>query len=424
MSFTIKSPIRHLRCRMGNFVLLVYNEFTINVLYIIFSTNNVVITMSEIVLLGSTGSIGTQTLDVCRAHNIRIKALSANRNIEVLERQAREFRPEYVAVCDKDKYTDLKERLADTDVKVTAGVEEINALAGIKCDKVVNSIVGMAGLLPTLSAIEAGNDVALANKETLVTAGALVTDAAKSHGVKIIPIDSEHSAIFQCLMGAVCNRFSKIILTASGGPFFGKTHSELENVTPDQALCHPNWNMGAKITVDSATLMNKGLELIEAVWLFGAKPEEIEIIVQRQSIIHSAVEFEDGAVIAQLGSADMRLPIQFALTYPKRLPCPAKKLSLFDVGTLTFAHADETTFTCLAAAKKAIAKGGNAPCIVNCANEAAVDLFLSGGIHFLDIGDIVNKALESVQFIVSPTLNDLLDTRKAAEEYVLNSFNG
>ncbi|MDE7398012.1 MAG: 1-deoxy-D-xylulose-5-phosphate reductoisomerase, partial [Oscillospiraceae bacterium] len=366
--------------------------------------------MNDIVLLGSTGSIGTQTLDVCRAHNIRVRALSANKSVELLEKQAREFSPEYVAVSGKKYYGEIKSRLADTDIKILCGTEGLCELTALSCGKVVNSIVGMAGLMPTLAAIEAGNDVALANKETLVTGGKLVMDAVNQRGVCLLPIDSEHSAIFQCLMGAGENRFSKIILTASGGPFFGKKRPDLENITKEQALKHPNWSMGAKITIDSATLMNKGLELIEAVWLFGAKPEQVEIVVQRQSIIHSAVEFEDGSIIAQLGSADMRIPIQLALTYPKRLPCPAKRLSLFDVGELTFARADEETFTCLAAAKSAIAKGGNAPCIVNCANEAAVKLFLNDKIRFLDIGEAVNGALADVKFMENPTLSELLET--------------
>lgn len=378
--------------------------------------------MNDIVLLGSTGSIGTQTLDVCRAHNIKVRALAANGNIELLERQAREFRPEYVAVADESRYGDLKTRLADTDIKVMSGNNGARELAALKCGRVVNSVVGMVGLLPTLSAIEAGNDIALANKETLVAGGKLVTEAVKRRGVKLLPIDSEHSAIFQCLMGAGENRFSKIILTASGGPFYGKTRGELENVTREQALKHPNWSMGAKITIDSATLMNKGLELIEAVWLFAARPEQVEIVVQRQSIIHSAVEFEDGAIIAQLGSVDMRLPIQLALTYPKRLPCPAKRLSLFDVGELTFGRANEDTFTCLAAAKKAIAMGGNAPCIINCANEAAVSLFLRDKIRFLDIGDAVNSALADVKYIADPSLDEILETQTAAEKYVLTKF--
>ena len=378
--------------------------------------------MDKIVLLGSTGSIGTQTLDVCRAHNIGVRALSANSDTELLENQAREFSPEYVAIADEERYGDLKARLADTDIKVLAGEKGLCEIAALPCGKTVNAIVGMAGLVPTLYAVKAGNDVALANKETLVTGGKLVTDAVKRHGVKLLPIDSEHSAIFQCLAGAGDNRFSKIILTASGGPFFGKTRMELLTVTKEQALEHPNWNMGEKITIDSATLMNKGLELIEAVWLFDAAPGEIEIVVQRESVIHSAVEFEDGAIIAQLGSADMRIPIQFALTYPERLQCPAKKLSLAELDELTFAKPDEETFICLAAAKKAIAKGGNAPCIINCANEAAVRLFLDDKIHFMDIGEAVNGALDDVKFIKDPSLYDLRDTQKAAEAYVMKKF--
>lgn len=376
----------------------------------------------DIVLLGSTGSIGTQTLDVCRAHNIRVRALSANRDTELLEKQARELSPEYVVIADRSLYSDLKQRLADTEVKVLAGDNGLCEIAALPNCRAVNAIVGMAGLVPTLSAIKAGNDIALANKETLVTGGKLVTDAVKRYNVKLFPIDSEHSAIFQCLQGAGKNRFSKIILTASGGPFFGRTAAELAAVTKEQALAHPNWSMGAKITIDSATLMNKGLELIEAVWLFGAAPEEIEIVVQRQSVIHSAVEFADGAVIAQMGTADMRVPIQYALTYPERLPCPAKKLSLFDVGELTFAKPDEETFVCLAAAKRAAARGGNAPCAINCANEAAVRLFLDGKIRFLDIGEAVCEALENVGFAKEPTLYELLDTQKAAEEFVLKKF--
>lgn len=380
--------------------------------------------MDDIVLLGSTGSIGTQTLEVCRAHNIKVRALSANSHTELLEMQAREFLPEYVAIADEKYYNDIKIRLADTDIKVVCGEKGICEVAALNCGKTVNAIVGMAGLRPTLTAIEAGNDIALANKETLVTGGKLVIDAAKTHGVKLLPIDSEHSAIFQCLLGAGENHFSKIILTASGGPFFGKKRHELENITKEQALKHPNWDMGAKITIDSATLMNKGLELIEAVWLFGARYDQVEIVVQRQSIIHSAVEFEDGAIIAQMGSADMRLPIQLALTFPKRLPCPAKKLSLFDLEALTFAHADEDTFVCLSAAKRAISKGGNAPCAVNCANEAAVRLFLRDKIGFLDIGDAVNGVMEYVPFVEAPTLDDINETHRSAEEYISINFGG
>lgn len=374
--------------------------------------------MKKIVLLGSTGSIGTQTLEVCRMHKIAVRALSANTNTELLEKQAREFRAEYVCVYSESAYSDISQRLADTKIKVLCGMEGLCELARLECDIVVNSVVGMVGLLPTLAAAEAGNDIALANKETLVAGGTLVTDCVSRNGVQLLPIDSEHSAIFQCLIGAGNNRPEKILLTASGGPFYGWSKDQLRGVTVEQALKHPNWSMGAKITIDSATLMNKGLELIEAVRLFNVKPEQVEIVVHRQSIIHSAVEFCDGAVIAQLGTADMRIPIQLALTYPDRLPSPAKKLSLSDVGNLTFGKADDQTFTCLSAAKKAIAMDGNAPCAVNSANEAAVALFLKKKIRFLDIGEAVNGALDAAKFIANPTLQEILDTGSAAEEFV------
>lgn len=380
--------------------------------------------MKEIVVLGSTGSIGVQTLDVCRTHNIKIKALAVKTSVKQLEEQAREFCPEYVCVYDERKYSDISQRLADTDIKILCGMDGLCELAQLPCDTVVNSVVGMVGLLPTLSAADVGNNIALANKETLVAGGKLVTDRVRANNVALLPIDSEHSAIFQCLMGAMGNKVSKILLTASGGPFFEKKSEELKDVTKEQALKHPNWSMGAKITIDSATLMNKGLELIEAVRLFDVTPEHIEVVVHRQSIIHSAVEFEDGAVIAQLGTADMRIPIQLALTYPKRLPCPAKRLSLFEVGTLTFDRADEETFCCLAAARKAVAMDGNAPCIINSANEAAVSLFLRDKIKFLDIGELVCSALENVEFIQNPSIDDILATQKAAEEFVLSKIGG
>lgn len=378
----------------------------------------------KIVILGSTGSIGTQTLDVCRLHNISVRALSGNRNTALLEQQAREFLPEYVCVYDESSFADIKQRLSDTNIKVLCGMEGLCELAALECDTVVNSVVGMVGLLPTLEAAKAGNNIALANKETLVAGGVLVTDCVKRNGVKLLPIDSEHSAIFQCLMGAGENRPEKILLTASGGPFYGWTADQLREVTVEQALKHPNWSMGAKITVDSATLMNKGLELIEAVRLFDVRPEQVEIVVHRQSIIHSAVEFADGAVIAQLGTADMRIPIQLALSFPRRLSSPAKRLSLTDIGTLTFGKADEDTFTCLAAAKRAIGLDGNAPCAVNSANEAAVALFLKRKIRFLDIGEAVNGALEAVKFIKTPSLEDILETKSAAEEYVAAKYGG
>lgn len=378
--------------------------------------------MKKIVLLGSTGSIGTQTLDVCRQHNIGVRALAVNSSTKLLEQQAREFCPEYVCVYNAEAYQDIKQRLADTNIKILVGLDGLCELAGLKCHSVVNSVVGMVGLLPTLEAARSGNNIALANKETLVAGGKLVTDSVREHGVTLLPIDSEHSAIFQCLLGAGDNKPEKILLTASGGPFYGKKRDELCDVTVEQALKHPNWSMGAKITIDSATLMNKGLELIEAVRLFNVKPEQVEIVVHRQSIIHSAVEFTDGAIIAQLGSADMRIPIQLALTFPERLPCPANKLSLSEIGQLTFGKADEQTFVCLAAAKKAISMDGNAPCAVNSANEAAVALFLAGKIGFLDIGEIVSGAFDAVKYIPEPTIDDILQTQKTAEEYVLSNY--
>ena len=364
--------------------------------------------MKSIVILGSTGSIGTQTLDVCCMHGFGVKALSASTNTAQLEKQAREFKPEYVCVYSESAYPDMKQRLADTKIKVLCGMEGLCELARLDCDIVVNSVVGMVGLLPTLEAAKAGNDIALANKETLVAGGKLVTDCVKEHGVKLLPIDSEHSAIFQCLMGAGENRPEKILLTASGGPFYGKNTEELRRVTVEQALKHPNWSMGAKITIDSATLMNKGLELIEAVRLFDVRPEQVEIVVHRQSIIHSAVEFEDGAVIAQLGTADMRIPIQLALTYPRRLPSPAKKLSLFDVGQLTFSKPDPETFRGLALAYEAGRQGGSMPTVFNAANEKAVAMFLNRKIGYLDIPEIIEKCMNDHHKISNPSLDEIL----------------
>lgn len=375
--------------------------------------------MKDIIVLGSTGSIGTQTLDVARLHGYRVLGISGNSNSELLEKQAREFVPEFVCVGTNEAvYADLKLRLSDTDIKILFGIDGLCELASVKCDTVVNSVVGMVGLLPTLSAIKSGNIVGLANKETMVVGGSIVTEEAKKHNVKILPIDSEHSAIFQSLMGNNDNKIEKIILTASGGPFFGYTSEQLKGVTKAQALKHPNWSMGQKITIDSATLMNKGLELIEAVWFFGVKPEQVEVTVHRQSIIHSAVEYEDGAVIAQLGVPDMKIPIQFALTYPKRLKSCSEKLSLFDIGTLTFERADEDTFLCLKYAKEAIKMGGNAPCILNSANEAAVEAFLNDKIPFHRIPELVGSALEGVFHSADLSLDIISDTEKETREFV------
>ncbi len=374
--------------------------------------------MKEIVVLGSTGSIGTQTLDVARMHGYKVKALSANSSVKLLEAQAREFVPEFICVRTDEAYSDLKTRLADMNIKLFKGDDGLCELASVKCDMVVNSVVGMVGLRPTLAAIEAGNDIGLANKETMVVGGSIVTKAAAEKNVKILPIDSEHSAIFQCLMGNNDNKIDKIILTASGGPFYGYTNEQLKMVTKEQALKHPNWSMGQKITTDSATLMNKGLELIEAVWFFGVKPEQVEVTVHRQSIIHSAVEFEDGAVIAQLGVPDMKIPIQFALTYPRRYKSCSDKLSLFDVGTLTFAKPDEDTFRCLKFAKQAISEGGNVPCILNSANEAAVDAFLKDRISFYMIPELVGEALQCVEKTSKLTLETIISTDAAARAFV------
>lgn len=375
--------------------------------------------IKNIALLGSTGSIGTQTLDVCRMHGIKPIALCAAKNTELLERQAREFMPGTVCIYDENRYNDMKQRLSDTDIKVLCGMDGLCEVASQKTGAVVNSVVGMVGLRPTLAALNAGNKVALANKETLVTGGELVMNKAKEKNLPILPIDSEHSAIFQSLMASGGSKIERILLTASGGPFFGYTYESLKTVTKAQALKHPNWNMGQKITTDSATLMNKGLELIEAVWLFGVKPEQVEINVHRQSILHSAVEFVDGSVIGQMGVPDMRIPIQFALTYPERLPSPAKRLSLFDAGTLTFEKADEETFLCLRYAKKMIEKGGTACTILNSANEAAVGLFLADKIPFYRIGELVADACENIREHKEVTLGNILDSESTAKEYII-----
>lgn len=375
--------------------------------------------IKNIALLGSTGSIGTQTLDVCRMHGIKPIALCAAKNTELLEKQAREFMPEAVCIYDENRYSDMKQRLSDTDIKVLCGMDGLCEVSSLKTDAVVNSVVGMVGLRPTLAALDAGNKVALANKETLVTGGELVMKKAKEKKLPILPIDSEHSAIFQSLMASGGSSIERILLTASGGPFFGYSYEKLKTVTKAQALKHPNWNMGQKITTDSATLMNKGLELIEAVWLFGVTPEKVEVNVHRQSILHSAVEFEDGSVIGQMGVPDMRIPIQFALTYPERLPSPAKRLSLFDVGTMTFEKADEETFLCLKYAKEMIARGGTACTVLNSANEAAVGLFLEDKIPFYRIGELVADTCENVREHKEVTLGNILDSENTAREYVI-----
>ena len=377
--------------------------------------------MKSIVILGSTGSIGTQALEVARRDGYNVIGLAAGKNSKLLEAQAREFRPCAVAMFDENAARELKIRLSDTDIKVLSGIGGVCELAAMQCDTVLDSIVGIAGLKPALSAIESGNTLALANKETLVAGGDIVNAEAKKHGVEIIPVDSEHSAIFQSLQGAPDKSLKKILLTASGGPFYGRSRKELENVTVKDALNHPNWSMGAKITVDSATLMNKGLEVIEAVHLFGVNASDIEVLVHRQSILHSGVELSDGAVIAQLGTPDMRLPISYALTYPNRSETAFEHLSLANVGTLTFEKPDTETFKCLPLCVSAINTGGLAPAAVNGANEEAVRLFLEGKIKFLQIADLVEKALISVNNKKDFTLGDIFDADKAARRLVLES---
>ncbi len=376
----------------------------------------------KITLLGSTGSIGTQSLDVVRMQGYEVFGLSANTQVDAVLRQIAEFHPKFVCMADEAAADRLAAALAGQPdaPKVLRGAEGLRELAAMEDpDVVLNSVVGIAGLGASLAAIESGHDLALANKESLVTGGKLVTDAVAEHGVKLLPVDSEHSAIFQCLQDAnSAKSLTKILLTASGGPFFGMTTEQLRGKTKADALKHPNWNMGAKITIDSATLMNKGLELIEAVWLFGLPPQKVQIVVQRQSIIHSAVQFSDNSIIAQLGVPDMRIPIQYALTWPYRAPSPVPELDFTQLKQITFDVADEETFRCLAACKKAIGKGGLGPCAANGANEEAVALFLQDKIGFLGIGRLVEGVVDSDSFGGSYTLNDVYECDRMARAYV------
>lgn len=346
-----------------------------------------------ITVLGATGSIGRQTLDVAERLGIGVRAIAAGRNVNAMEEAARRFRPAFAAMQDEDAAQALKERLRDTGIRVGGGEAAVLEAARMEADKTVAAIVGIAGLRPCLAAIEAGRDVALANKEALVCGGALVTAAAKRRNVRLIPVDSEHSAVYQCLQGHKNKK--RILLTASGGPFFGRTRSELRSVTVEQALAHPNWRMGAKISIDSATMVNKGLELIEASWLFDVPEQNIDILVHRQSIVHSMVEFEDGAILAQLGVPDMRVPIAYALTGPERVDFGADRLDLRRLASLTFEAPDEETFPATKLARAAFRMGGTAPVIFNGANEAAVALFLAGRIGFLKITELIEGALEA-----------------------------
>ena len=378
--------------------------------------------MKNISLLGSTGSIGTQSLDVCRMHGYKVKCLTANSNVDLMEKQVREFKPEIACMMNEKAANDLKTKISDTDTKVVAELDGLIECATYDgADTVLNSVVGMIGLQPTLEAIKARKTIALANKETLVAGGHLVTNLAKEYGVSILPVDSEHSAIFQAMQGSPSkSAIKKIILTASGGPFFGKTLEELERVTAADALKHPNWDMGQKITIDSATMMNKGLEFIEAKWLFDMPNEDIEIVVHRESVVHSAIVYQDNSMIAQLGVPDMRIPIQYALTYPERKPSPVAPLSLADYGKLTFFEPDYETFKCIDVCKNAIEMGGLHPAAANGANEESVKLFLEGKIKFTDIAYLNDKAMRNAPEKENFTLDDVLNTDKEAREFVKN----
>ena len=371
-------------------------------------------------LLGSTGSIGRQTLEVAETLGFPVVALTANRNVNLLEEQCRKFRPKLAVCMDIEAAEALKIKLADTGIRVLAGMDGLLEAAGLEeADIVLTAVMGMVGLRPTLAALKKGKRVALANKETMVCAGALVTGAAHQYGGEIIPVDSEHSALFQCLQGCRDRgEVKRLILTASGGPFFGKTRAELEKVTLADALKHPNWSMGAKITVDSATMMNKGLEVIEAMGLYDMPLEKISVVIHRESIIHSLVEYYDNAILAQIGAPDMRLPIQYALTYPARVPGPATGLDLLSCPDLTFAPPDEVNFPCFALAKKAARIGGTATAILNGANEMAVAEFIAGKIGFMDIPLRVEKAMTAVSVVQDPTLEDILEADAAARRVV------
>jgi len=384
--------------------------------------------MSEkkrIAILGSTGSIGTQTLEVVAAYPERfeIVALTANKNSALLIEQALRFKPNAVVIVDEDQYKIVEESLWSHDIKTYTGEAALSEIVEMTdIDIVLTALVGYAGLKPTINAINAGKNIALANKETLVVAGEMITKLARSKGVNIYPVDSEHSAIFQCLVGEFDNKIEKIYLTASGGPFRGKSRKDLIGITKDQALKHPNWEMGAKITIDSATMMNKGLEVIEAKWLFGLQDDQIDVIVHPESIIHSIVQFEDGSMKSQMGLPDMRLPIQFALTYPDRFKTNFERFNFIDYPTLTFEQPDYETFTNLKLAYSCMAKGGNAPTVLNAANEVTVQAFLEDKISFLDIADINAKVVDTVSFISNPTYEDYVETdlltRRLGEELI------
>lgn len=376
----------------------------------------------NISILGSTGSIGTQTLDVVREiGGINVKAITANNNIELLEKQIREFKPDIAAVMNEEMAEKLKERVKDCGTKILSGIDGLIEAAVYKeSDTVVTSVVGNIGIVPTFEAIKAGKNIALANKETLVSAGELIINAVKKYDVKLYPVDSEHSAIFQCLRGNEDNKIRRILLTASGGPFRGRKREELLNVRAEDALKHPNWSMGKKVTIDSASLMNKGLEVIEAKWLFGVDVEDIEVLIHPQSIVHSAVEYEDGAIIAQMGEPDMKVPIQYALTYPKRIKNSFPKIDFAQRNSLTFEKPDMDTFKCLSLAYRAIKTGGTMPTVMNGANEMAVAAFLENKIGFLDIADIIEKTMMSYNVKYDYTVEDLVEADKWARNFSNN----
>ncbi len=372
-----------------------------------------------VAIFGSTGSIGRQSIEVARKHKLKVKALTARGDIERLEAQVREFTPEFCAVLDERKALELKAKVSDTPTIILGGANAIEELAfEVKCDMFLNSIIGKAGLRPTLAAIESGKNVALANKETLVTAGTIVMERARQKKVSVLPVDSEHCAIFQCLEGYPAKQVSRLILTASGGPFFGKKREELKNITPEMALAHPTWNMGQKITIDSATLMNKGFEVIEACHLFNVDVDKVDVVVHRESIIHSMVEYIDNAVLAQMGVPDMRTCIQYALTYPDRYEGLQERLDLAKIGKLTFAEADKDTFVLLDLAYKSMRAGGLLPAVLNGANEEAVYLFLNHKISFTDIMDMVSDVVTNYKNILNPTIEDIEKADLEARELV------
>ena len=377
--------------------------------------------MKNIVLLGSTGSIGTQTLDVVRSYkeDLHVFALAAGSSVEMMEQQIREFLPSYAVMWSEEAAKDLKQRVSDLQVQVLTGMDGLLAISVLpEADVVLTAIVGMIGIRPTIAAIEAGKDIALANKETLVTAGHIIMPLAKKHGVKILPVDSEHSAIFQSLNGEPKDKIRQILLTASGGPFRGFTKEQLTNVKAADALKHPNWTMGRKITIDSATMVNKGLEVMEAGWLFHVPPEKITVVVQPQSIIHSMVEYVDGAVIAQLGVPDMKLPIQYALFYPDRRPMQENNIDFFKLGRITFEEPDMEVFTGLKLAYEAFRAGGSMPTVFNAANEKAVSLFLQDKIGFLDIPELIGACMQNHHVIANPTVEQILEAEAACYDYI------